>query len=114
MTPTDPSTTVIPQTDNPNDRQFTAASQFEREPTARQLAGVLAATTRPREMRHHPVACADHRQGVLAAHRITDLMDRGRRLAGPHLSAGAAARKEPHMKSLPEVDPLDVSPLSRS
>jgi len=90
MTTTDPSTPGVLQPDDPNYRQFMAASQFEPEPIARQFAGMLVATC-PREVRHDPVTCADHLQGVMAAHGITDLMDRGRRLAAPHLAAADEA-----------------------
>ena len=51
----------------------------------------MLVATCPREVRHDPVACADHLQGVMAAHGITDLVDRGRRLAAPHLAAADEA-----------------------
>ena len=73
--------------DDPNYRQFMAASQFEPSPIARQFAAMLVGTC-PHGLRHDPDACAAHLQGVAAAHGFTDLIDEGRRRAEPHI-AGA-------------------------
>ena len=112
MTPTAPSTPGVLTADRPNNGQIPATGQFVPEPIARQRAGVAA--TCPRQVRHDPAACADHPQGVMAAHGITDLLDRGRRLAGPHLAVADAGWKDINLESLPEVDSVDVSPRSPS
>ena len=112
MTPTAPSTPGVLTADRPNNGQIPATGQFVPEPIALQRAGVAA--TCPRQVRHDPAACADHPQGVMAAHGITNLVDRDRRLAGPRLAVADAVRKHLHMESLPEVDQVDVSPQSRS
>jgi hypothetical protein len=112
LTPTDPSTLGVLKANNPTNRQVTPASQLEPQPVAGQLAGMVA--TCPRQMRHDPVGCADHPQDVMAAHGITDLLDRARRLAGPHLAVADAGWKDINIESLSEVDPVDVSPRSQS
>src|SRR4029077_9809706 len=85
MTATDKSVAVYLPADDPNYRQFQAASQFEPNPIARQFAAMLISTC-PHTIRHDPAACADHLQGMVAAHGFTDLLNEGKRRAEPHLA----------------------------
>ena len=85
MTTTDARAPGVLHADDPNYRQFLAASQFEPNDIARQFAGMLVASC-PRDVRHDPTACADHLQGVMAAHGITELVTKGQALAEPHLA----------------------------
>ena len=84
MTVTDNGVAGYLPADDPNYRQFQAASQFEPNPIARQFAAMLVGTC-PQAIRHDPAACAEHLQGVVAAHGFTDLVNEGKRRAEPHL-----------------------------
>ena len=85
MTVTDNGVAGYLPADDPNYRQYQAASQFEPSPIARQFAAMLVGTC-PHSIRHDPAACAEHLQGMVAAHGFTDLVNEGKRRAEPHLA----------------------------
>ena len=91
MTTTDPSTPGVLPRGRPELPPVHGRQPVRARPDRPAVRGHAGRPPARREVRHDPVACADHLQGVMAAHGITDLVDRGRRLAAPHLAAADEA-----------------------
>lgn len=66
--------------DDPNYRRYQSFSQFEPSPIAKQFAAVLIGTC-PHAIRQDSAACAEHLQGMVAAHGFGNLVNEGKRRA---------------------------------
>ncbi len=87
----DDSNTGFLPPDDPNYREYQAASQFEPNPIAKQFAATLVGTC-PRGLRSDRSACADHVGGVMAAHGLGGLLEEGKRRGQDHLRTAEDAK----------------------
>ena len=80
--------------DDPNYRRYQSFSQFEPGPIAKQFAAVLIGTC-PHTIRQDSAACAEHLQGIVAAHGFGSLVNEGKRRAEAHVADADQSLDDP-------------------